>query len=124
MTPPQTPTCKAMEDRGHASDSISAAPEPVLVGSVEAISDEVRKEAIANGKIIDVDDDKDKDNAEAVALSLLVSAPPGTLTRTPKKSKSNKPTVEPTEPSVTNNSTVLPSPLSPHFPCSYLLLNE
>ena len=38
-----------------------------MVGSVEAISDEVRREmAIANGEIIDVDDDED--NTEAVAL--------------------------------------------------------
>ena len=67
MAPPQTPTCEATEDGGHASDSISTAPEPVLVGSVEAISDEVRREiAIANGEIIDVDDDED--NTEAVAL--------------------------------------------------------
>ena len=49
-------------------DSISAAPQPVLVGSVEAISDKVCREmAIANGEIIDVDDD-DEDNTEAVAL--------------------------------------------------------
>ena len=46
-------------------------PEPVLVGSVEAIADEVRREmAITNGEIVDVDDGEndDEDNAEAGAL--------------------------------------------------------
>ena len=46
-------------------------PEPVLVGSVEAIADEVRREtAITNGEIVDVDngENDDEDNAEAGAL--------------------------------------------------------
>ena len=46
-------------------------PEPVLDGSIEAIADEVRREAaIANGEIIDVDDGENDDEVEAEAVTL------------------------------------------------------